>query len=283
VSERSTNGTARLEAIASATCTARDPSCAVRAAVPLPPGAGGAEVALDPVAQSVYVAGSDAISVVDARHCNAADMSGCATQSPATIPLADAFGLAVGAGTLYAAHFPPADAPVPGSVAVIATRHCRAGDTSACAGQRPPEIAVGDNPLTLVVDRAHQTLYVLDNGFSVAGRLSLIDISHCDGADTRGCAQAPPTTPTFRAPLDATLDGSTDTLYITDFGNANVSLIDTARCNAARRSGCPAVPPQVVVGGGPWGVALDTTTRTVFVSAFYGGTVSRLRARGLGG
>lgn len=108
-----------------------------------------------------------------------------------------------------------------------------------------------------------------------AGLLSMIDTTHCNGDDTSDCAsQTPPTTPMRRAPLAATLDPSTSTLYITNFNDADVSLINTTACNSTTLAGCPRVPPQMVTGSGPSAAALDPATHTIYVPSFFDGTVS---------
>lgn len=159
---------------------------------------------------------------------------------------------------------------------VIETRHCQAADTTQCATQNPAAVTVGLVPTDTAVDLAHHTLYVPDNAQGQGiGLLSMIDITHCNGDDTSDCAsQTPPTTPMRRAPYAATLDPSTNTLYMTNFYDANVSLINTAACNATMLAGCPQVPPQVVTGSGPIAAALDPATHTIYVPSFFDGTVS---------
>ena len=159
---------------------------------------------------------------------------------------------------------------------VIDTRHCQAADTTQCATQNPAAVTVGLVPTDTAVDVAHHTLYVPDNAQGEgAGLLSMIDTTHCNGGDTSDCAsQTPPTTPMRRAPYAATLNPSTSTLYITNFNDANVSLINTAACNATTLAGCPRVPPQVVTGSGPIAAALDPATHTIYVPSFFDGTVS---------
>jgi DNA-binding beta-propeller fold protein YncE len=166
-------------------------------------------------------------------------------------------------------------------VIVIDTRHCRAADTTQCAIQHPPKVTVGAGPTATAADLAHHTLYVPDNANGdSAGLLSMIDTTHCNGDDTSDCAgQIPHTTPMRRAPLEATLDASSNTLYVTNFSNANLSLIDTATCNATVLAGCPHVPPQAVTGSGPDAAALDPSTHTIYVPNFFNGTVSVVASR----
>jgi hypothetical protein len=46
-------------------------------------------------------------------------------------------------------------------------------------------------------------------------------------------------------------DPVTNTLYVGNFDNADLSPINTATCNAHDKSGCPAMPPEIVVGSEP--------------------------------
>jgi len=243
-------GPAGLEVIAAASCNATLSSCSKRAFV-APANAnakahafGGGPVAVDAVTHTVYVGGTSDTAVLDARHCNAADMTGCATQTPATIPVAFPASLGVGPDTLYAAIQPKGDPTIPGFVDVIDTRHCQALDTSQRATQHPPQVTVGAGPYDTAVDLAHHTLYVPDNANGdSAGLLSMIDTTRCNGDDTSGCtSQRPPATPMRRAPTSATLDPFTDTLYVTNFGDASVSLINHRQLQRHNARRLPASP-----------------------------------------
>ena len=131
-----------LEVIAAASCNANNTSCAKTALVPLGTGNSNGPIAVDRATGTVYVGGRADIAVVDTRHCNAEDMSGCATQTPTTFPVAPVpTALAVAPDTLYDAEIPISHQAAPSVVDVIDTRHCRAGDTSGCARQpgRPGE------------------------------------------------------------------------------------------------------------------------------------------------
>jgi hypothetical protein len=194
----STEATNNLEVIAAATCNATDMSCANTATVPLGAGNGGGPMAIDTATHTVYVGGTADIVVVDARHCNAQDLSGCATQTPTTVAVgASPNALGVAPDTLYDAQFNVSDPSVPSVVEVIDTQHCQAADTSGCATQPSSQVHVGISPADTAVDLAHHTLYVPNNAnFDSPAPLSMIDITHCSGDDTSGCAgETPPTHP----------------------------------------------------------------------------------------
>ncbi len=263
---------AQLEVIAAATCNISQPTCSDRATVPLTDGGG--PVAVDSSTRTVYVGGSSSISVIDARHCYAGDLHGCATQAPAAIPVGSSSSLTTTPNTLYATTIPAFN--LPGTVAVIDTRHCNAADTSQCTSITPPMITIGLDPLDVVADPAHDTLYVTDSAFGNSqGALSMIDTSHCQGADTSDCAaHTPLTTPMRRFPYQEVLDQRTNTLYVGNYSNADLSPINTARCNARDKSGCLAQPPEIVVGSQPTALALDADNHTIYVSNSGDGTVS---------
>ena len=269
-------GPDQLEVIAAASCNVRRTSCAKTATIPFADGNVPQDIAVDSATRTVYLGFLADTAVIDARHCNAQDMTGCQGQPRAAIPVPFG-GFAVAPDTLYVTGFESPDAP--GWVDVIDTRHCQAADTSQCATQQPPKVTVGLFPDRAVVDLAHHTLYALDfAGGDRPGQLSMIDTMHCNGDDTSGCAgQTPAAIPMARAPLGETFDPFTSTLYVTNFANASVSLISTTTCNATRVAGCPHVPSQVVVGSGPFSAALDPADRTVYVPNFYDGTVSMIR------
>ena len=262
---------AQLEVIAAASCNISHPRCSDRATVPLTDGGG--PLAVDSSTRTVYVAGSSSISVIDARHCHAGDLRGC-PQAPAAIPVGSSFSLTTTPDTLYATAIQAVN--LPGDVAVIDTRHCNAADTSQCASITPAMVTVGLDPLDVIADPAHDTLYVTDSAFGNSqGALSMIDTSHCQGADTSDCeAQTPLTTPMRRFPYQEVLDQSTNTLSIGNYSNADLSPINTARCNARDKSGCPALPPEIVVASQPTALALDADNHTVYVSNSGDGTVS---------
>jgi DNA-binding beta-propeller fold protein YncE len=265
-------GPNQLEVIDAATCNVSQPACSDRATIPLTDGGG--PLAIDASTHTVYVAGATSISVIDARHCHAGDLQGCATQAPAAIPVGSSFSLTTTPDTLYAATIPPNN--LPGGVAVIDTRHCNAADTSQCASITPAVVTVGLDPLDVIADFAHRTLYVTDSAFGNSrGALSMVDISHCNGTDTSNCvAQTPLTTPMRRFPYQEALDPVTNTLYVGNFDNADLSPINTATCNARNKFGCPALPPEIVVGSEPTALALDAGNHTIYVSNNGDGTLS---------
>ena len=62
------------------------------------------------------------------------------------------------------------------------------------------------------------------------------------------------------------VDQATDTIYVTNANDNNVSVIDGASCNAEVTTGCNRTPPTVAVGGQPVDVSVDESTDTVYVA-----------------
>jgi YVTN family beta-propeller protein len=107
-----------------------------------------------------------AMSLINTRHCHAGDTSGCASQTPATIPLPTGGAISVhidsAANTVYVANNNDS------SVSVIDGRRCNASNRSHCRPIR--KIQVGSNPNDLTIDAQNDTVYVpnfYDNDASV--------------------------------------------------------------------------------------------------------------------
>jgi DNA-binding beta-propeller fold protein YncE len=63
-------------------------------------------------------------------------------------------------------------------------------------------------------------------------------------------------------------------VYVVNFGDATMSVVNGATCNATRHSGCTRFPPTVPAGAFPDGVAVNDKTHTVYVANAVDGTVS---------
>jgi YVTN family beta-propeller protein len=262
-----------LVVIDAATCNAHDqPGCQTTANVPV----GGTIVAVDPSTNTIYADnirpdGSGYVTVIDGRHCDAADMSGCAAQtssSTATVAVGhNPLGIAVDPPdhTVYVANSGDQ------TVSVIDTTHCHAGDTSGCASQSPPTVAIANTigPHALAVDPATHTVYATDASPGPVGALSLIDTTHCRAGDTSQCgSQTPPMTGTPGVGGQVQVDPLTDLVYVADSNDSSVSVIDGKRCNADDTSGCNDMR-RVDVGSRPQDLTLDKANRTVYVPNFY--------------
>jgi DNA-binding beta-propeller fold protein YncE len=171
--------------------------------------------------------------------------------------------------TVYVVSGNNPDGPSVGTnaISVIDARRCNVRAVSRCAGPWPT-ITVPDVPSALAVDAATDTLYVTtvdDNAVAV------IDGTTCNARVTSGCGQAPVKVPVGAAPLGIYADARDHTVYVADFDDDTVSMIDSATCNGRTAAGCPAgAAPSVAVGNGPGDIDTNPTTHTAYVTTLAG-------------
>ena len=228
--------------------------------------------AFNPATQTMYVsygANANKVAVVNAATCNAQDTSGCG-QPPAVVK--------VGIGTVILAVSAATDTiygPASGvqfsgdSVAVINGATCNGTDHSGC-GRLAATAQVGSAPYGAAVsDRTH-TLYVANNADGDSpGTVSVINTATCNGTTTAGCSGPFPTAATGNSPLLIAADTRTGIFYITDFSSASVTVLNGSRCNAAVTGGCDKATREQAVGSGPFGLAVNPCTSTVYVANDY--------------
>jgi DNA-binding beta-propeller fold protein YncE len=277
-----------LQVIDAATCNATTRTgCKHTAKVP----AGGSAVAVDPSTDTIYADnarrdGSGYVSVINGRHCNAADTSGCAEQTAKNTP------------TVKVGHYPILIAVDPAThtlyvanggddtVSVIDTRHCHAGDTTRCRTQSPPTVSIPAipntfGPIAIAVDDAQHTAYVTDTGNTFnPGAISMINTTHCHAGDTTGCAhQKPATIPAPGPGSSIRIDPQTHHVYVVNGGDASVSILDDRHCNATDTSGCNHIP-KIEVGSSPNDLTLDTNNHTAYVPNFFDNDASMFALSG---
>jgi DNA-binding beta-propeller fold protein YncE len=206
------------------------------------------------------------IAVFNAAICNAEVSSGCG-QTPAVINVGDnttGIAVSVKTDTIYATSvgipFASGD-----TVAVINGATCDGTDHSGC-GHLAATITVGAGPFGIAVDDPTNTVYVAnnENGDS-PGTLTVIGTVTCNGTDTAGCASFHPRVAIGRSPLLVAVDIPTDTVYVTDFSSAGVSVVNGSRCNAEVTSGCRTPAAEQAVGSQPFGLAVNQATNTIYV------------------
>jgi len=284
-------GPKSVAVIDTATCNAADVSgCAAHhASIPL-----GGEYPnvplLDEDTGSLYVvygAKGDEIAVAGTQACNAEVTSGCASHhGTIEVPAGTAtLALDPATDTIYAAV--SGDPFSTGNQVVVINGADCVGDMADC-GKVAATITLGAVPKVqggpagpngLAVDDATHTLYVADNhDGDLPGTLTLVNTATCNGFVTKKCAGPFPTVFVGRSPLLAALDAQTGVLYVTNFSSADVSVLNTAHCNAGSAAGCPVQAPEVDVGSLPNGLAVDELTGTVYVLSLGTGTMSLLRA-----
>jgi DNA-binding beta-propeller fold protein YncE len=219
--------------------------------------------ALDTATQTLYVVyGYQAahVAVVDAATCNAAVNSGCG-QKPGIIKVGahtNAIAVSAKTNTVYAA------STAYDKVFVINGATCNGTDHSGC-GRIAAKVGVGDFPVGVAVDDATNTVYVVNNNDGDApGTLSVLDGATCNGADTSGCSAPIPLVGVGRSPIAAVVDAVTNTVYVSDFSSADVSIVNGSRCDAEITSGCDVPAPEQATGSWPWGIAVNEDTNTVY-------------------
>jgi DNA-binding beta-propeller fold protein YncE len=233
-------------------------------------------VTVDAANDTIYTAdfSKDTMSAFDGRSCNASDLAGCAAEKPGIVVVGPPLGFEVAFAltvdvplhTVYVLNQKDDD------LSVINTDVCNGGHLAACATLTPPTIHTGQDPEAVVVDPRTQTVYTanqLDNDVSV------IDARRCDADDTSGCRHPAPAVSLPESLLPAQSDVAVDTAVHTAYATTGahaVAMIDTDTCNAERLVGCAATPPTVSVGAGPEAVAVDQSTRTVYVANHGGGS-----------
>ena len=221
----------------------------------------------DPATDTIYAGNlsQPEIDVLNGATCRAGHLTGCAPV--AKIPMPDS-GANVGAvdeatHTLYAS-----DEASAGALMVINTATCNAEDTSGCA-DHPPTMKIGAFPSPPVINPATQTVYMSYG--TKANRVAVVNAATCNAEDTSGCAQTPGVVTVGKGTYVIAVSTKTDTIYAANNGASfstgdTVSVINGAACDGTDHSGCGHLAASVKVGLGPYGVAVDDRTRTVYVA-----------------
>ena len=250
-----------------------------------------ASVAVDTRTDTIYVAngydpdsppaGGDTVTVIDGRHCRAADVSRCKGPWPVVKVgnLPSTLAVDQATNTVYVAN--NAD----GTVSVIDGATCDAQVQSGC-GQTPPAVTVGtpsSGTLGIYADHATHTVYV--GNFNTTA-ISLINSATCNGTHLSGCAsQRPPTVAVGQGPGDVDVNQRTHTGYVALL--TGVAAFNTRTCNATVQSGCgqvgtvplPNLPTCQNSDCGPFSAKADPANNTVYAANGANDTVSVINGR----
>ena len=261
-----------------ADCNARDSSGCRRHPTTLPVPAGPDGLAVDDHTHTLFVANNgpgnsvgraNTVSVVNAATCNAKNTSGCHQHAATVLTGANPGGNTIdeATDTLYVTTFD-------NTLQVINGATCNAAVHTGC-GQETPETLGGNVPVSVAINQQTNTAYVGDSaefdGFP-AWTVSVLNTAACNTLDRAGCVPSPPTIKTQLNPYAVAVDQATDTVYATNLQNSDgqpgdtVSVIDGSTCNASVDSGCKHTPATVKVGSGPFGIAVDEATNTIYVA-----------------
>jgi YVTN family beta-propeller protein len=225
-------------------------------------------VAVDPITNSIFVPNQEdsTVSVIDGTICNAADTDGC-NQHPPTVAVGFSPGtLAVDPAT-DTVYVPNQDE---NTVSVLNGAACTLTHQSGCR-HAAPTTTVGSGPAGVAVDGATDTIYVTSQNDH---DLSVINGATCNAAVRLACGGTWPTVATGNFPQAVAVDQLTHTVYVANLGVNTVSVINAATCDATNHSGCGQTPATVAVGGGPFDLAVNEVTDTIYVADINVNTVS---------
>ena len=251
----SVTGINRCNATTAAGCRAEAPSVPDHEAT----------ISADPATGTIYAGDTSRpqIDVLNAATCHAGSLAGCVPVAdiPVGNPMASVSAVDGTTRTLYAAD------PQAGTIAVINTAACNAHDTTGCA-DKPATIKIGASPNTPTVNPASQTLYVSYG--NNANRVAVVSTAACNATRTSGCGQTPAVVKVGDGTIVLAVSTATDTIYGpssgTSFSGHTMSVINGAACNGTNHSGCSRLAATVPVGSGPFGVAVNDRTHTVYVA-----------------
>jgi DNA-binding beta-propeller fold protein YncE len=252
-----------------------------------PVGNGPSELALDAATHTIYVAngyndngqsaGGNTVSVIDARHCQAMDVSRCKGPWPTITVgnLPSTIAIDQATDTVYVTDTGA------NTVSVFNGATCNALDTSGC-GQTPATVPVGLQPIGIFADPANHTVYIpnFDNGQGDSTTVSMLNSATCNAADLAACpAQPPPTVDVGAAPDDVDVNQATHTVYVTTIGALNGwSVFDGDTCNATVQTGCGAIGTLPGDPAGPNAGQVDPANDTLY-TANYDNTISAFDLR----
>ena len=240
---------------------------------------------VDTATDTVYVANQDdnTVSVLDGAACAPGHLGGCREAAPTTLTGDGAVGVAVDQPT-HTVYVTDRDAQ---QVAVINANTCNAHKTTGCATTWPTLAAPGPvqgiavNPVTDTIYTANAEPQFDDSGntTSFAGTtVSVLDGAHCNATATSGCGKPMTTVTVGGGPNVLAVDASTNTVYVANFNDNTVSVIDGKACDAEVTTGCSHKPRTVKVGTHPDGIVFDPTTHTLYVADYDTSKVSVINA-----
>jgi YVTN family beta-propeller protein len=160
------------------------------------------------------------------------------------------------------------------TLSLIDGRTCNAAVVAGC-GHSVTALTAGADPIGSAVDESTRTLYVANS----SGTLAVVNDRRCDTTDITGCHNKPVTVPIGSKPQFVAVDEKTDTIYVANMGSNTVSVIDGVTCNASSSAGCRHPIATVAAGPGPFAIAVDDQTNTIYVADLFARTVSVIDGR----
>lgn len=223
-----------------------------------------------PVNPSPYHRVLGYVALIDSSTCNATVHSGCGS-----VPhrahvggLPDSVTIDPVTRTAYIGNIDS------GTASVLNTATCNASTQLGCL-QKPPALATQTPWGNLVFEPRTRTLYS-----SSQNTLSLwaLDSSSCNATNTAGCTKFAPTTPAGLGTLGVAANPNTRTIYVANFVDNTVSVIDGSVCNKGYTAGCNQTWPTISVGNTPRFIGINKATSTIYASNAGDGTLSLINA-----
>jgi YVTN family beta-propeller protein len=230
-------------------------------------------LALDEKTDTLYVTneGSNTVSVIDTKTCNARRTTGC-RRPRASIPVGPApFALAVNPVTssVYVTTLGAR------TVAVIDGRRCNGTIVSGCK-RRPATVNVGATPGGIAVNTRTNTIYVTGES---SNDVSILDGRTCNASTRKGCRKRPIRVRAGTGARGIAVNEATNTVYVANTVENTVSVIDGSTCNARVHTGCGRRAAVAPVGASPRRIAVDERTNTIYVTNAWANTVTMLNGR----
>jgi DNA-binding beta-propeller fold protein YncE len=207
-----------VSVINGATCNGTDASGCSHTPPTIDVGNGPADVAVDPVTDTVYVTnGNDGtLSVINGATCNGTDTTGCG-KTPATDtvgPSPNQLAVDSATDTIYVANLGDQ------TLALINGATCNGRVSTDCA-QTPPTVPVEGLPFGVAVDQRADTVYVTS---IVDSDVASINSRTCNATNTHHCAAVPVPVRMGGWPSSIALDPAVDTAYVPDNVDGTVSF-----------------------------------------------------------
>ncbi len=161
-----------------------------------------------------------------------------------------------------------------GTLSLINAKTCNAGDAGGCR-QHVTAVTAGTDPIGIAVDKSTNTVYVVN----ALGTVAVVNGRKCDAANTSGCKVRPATVRVGTRPQFLAVDERTHTIYVANVGSNTVSVIDGRTCNAASTAGCRRPRAAIPVGPGPFTLALNDRTNSIYVTNLGARTVSIINGK----
>jgi DNA-binding beta-propeller fold protein YncE len=266
--------TTAIAVINSATCNATDlGGCASQHPPTVTVGQGPGDVDVNQRTHTGYVALLTGVAAFDTSTCNSAVMSGCGQIG--TIPLPNLPACMQNDCGPFSAKADPANNTIyvangaNDTVSVINGRTCDAADLAGCATHQPGTVTIGpvngvEGVIWVAVDTPAHTVYVVNHKDDDA---SVINANTCNGTHLPACTTlVPPTIHTGTNPQAVAVNPRTQTLYVGNEFDHDISIIAAALCDASTTSGCRHPAPTAAAGSGPTDIAIDQANRTAYVT-----------------